>query len=768
MKIKHLILGLMAMVSIFAGCQKEEPAPAEPSMTLTPETLTFAMNPTATQSVVVNSTREWRADNIPDWITVSINGQSIAGAVQSVGEKTVTIECKENTDVERSAQIIFNGGSIANKTLTVNQEGKAVVYNTIAEAKSLMGTQESVTLPENFIIKAVVVSNILLENQTSASNMVIQDGTGGTIVRLTAKNTTIKFGDVVTADLSNQVLTKYATAYQLSNIPNDRFTVVETGTEVQPIKANMKDFLNNKYESQFISIDSVQVADSDLSKTWVMNSSHTSINMVAKGGESFIVFSSKYSSFGSEKVSQGSGTIKGISSINNGTLQIMFGQQSDYAGLTGERFTVEVKTLTIAEVFAKGSGSIMTAGRVLMVGPQGFILNDGGEKNLYVYTTSTPTVNINDFVDVAGDLTTYGGVIEVSNPTVTASTKTFPVPAEQTPVDLTDPSAASGYSGDKTSKFIKIAGELVKNTDAKGDHYNLTMAGISLKGTISTTNTAALDELVGKVVVATGFFIGKTGSYITVIPADVKENTDPYLNVSPTTQKVKATDTTATVSINTNVKSFTASVSPTTATISVDPATNVATVTFPENTSEKDIEYTVTVKATGLSDAVATITHKKPVSGTAKYVKVTAAPTDWSGKYLIVYENTDKTTGVVSAFVFNGKDVANGYATADITSGAIGYSEEISANEVEIASMTGGYSIKFGSQYISGTDGSNALVFSGTAQLNTISHNGNGVLVTSNNSVLRFNSTSNQMRFRYYKASSYSSQQIIQLYKYQE
>ena len=40
-----------------------------------------------------------------------------------------------------------------------------------------------------------------------------------------------------------------------------------------------------------------------------------------------------------------------------------------------------------------------------------------------------------------------------------------------------------------------------------------------------------------------------------------------------------------------------------------------------------------------------------------------------------------------------------------------------------------------------------------------------GVIITSNTSVLRFNAASNQLRFRYYKGSSYANQQAIQLYK---
>jgi hypothetical protein len=100
----------------------------------------------------------------------------------------------------------------------------------------------------------------------------------------------------------------------------------------------MADFLANKYEGQYIALEGVQVAASDLSKTWVMGGAHTSINIEDAEGNKFVVFSSKYASYGAQTVAQGSGTIKGISSINNGTMQIIFAQASDFAGLTGERF----------------------------------------------------------------------------------------------------------------------------------------------------------------------------------------------------------------------------------------------------------------------------------------------------------------------------------------------------------------------------------------------------------------------------------------------
>ena len=141
-------------------------------------------------------------------------------------------------------------------------------------------------------------------------------------------------------------------------------------------------------------------------------------------------------------------------------------------------------------------------------------------------------------------------------------------------------------------------------------------------------------------------------------------------------------------------------------------------------------------------------------------MKVTAAPEDWSGTYLVVYE-ADST----SAYVFNGQDV---YISAKIADGKITSSTELDAVAVTVEKTTDGYTLKVNGQYIYGTDGKNTLKFTDTAAnaVNTVTFSEtDGVVITSNTSILRFNSASNQMRFRYYKASTYSDQQAIQLYK---
>lgn len=144
------------------------------------------------------------------------------------------------------------------------------------------------------------------------------------------------------------------------------------------------------------------------------------------------------------------------------------------------------------------------------------------------------------------------------------------------------------------------------------------------------------------------------------------------------------------------------------------------------------------------------------------YEKVTAAPADWSGKYLLVYEADPST-----AYVYTGVDNTNEYVEASINNNAITSADGMA--EIEIAAMEGGYSLKVvgganDGKYMYGTNNSNKTNYSDEAQLNTIALSEGAAVITSNTSFIQFNSTSGQMRFRYYKSGT-TSQQPVQLYK---
>ena len=221
-------------------------------------------------------------------------------------------------------------------------QGNGYVYG---ERKSFTTTSTTVVTIAEFLanggpaIEGIVISNKELNNLTSKKSMYIQDETAGLQFYLSSENHTFSFGDKVRVDISGVSAGKYGGAVQVSDLDIDKITEISSGNTVTPKTVTISDFLANKYEGQYIAIEGVQVAGADLDKTFVMGGAHTSINMEDANNNYFVVFSSKYATFGNQIVPQGSGTIKGISSIYNGNMQIIFTQNSDFANLTGERFS---------------------------------------------------------------------------------------------------------------------------------------------------------------------------------------------------------------------------------------------------------------------------------------------------------------------------------------------------------------------------------------------------------------------------------------------
>ena len=157
----------------------------------------------------------------------------------------------------------------------------------------------------------------------------------------------------------------------------------------------------------------------------------------------------------------------------------------------------------------------------------------------------------------------------------------------------------------------------------------------------------------------------------------------------------------------------------------------------------------------------------KSVPGVGQYEKVTSADEFAAGTYLIVYEDSELSfDGSLSAL----DAVGNGFEAA-INEGKITSSAAVDARTFTIASDgNGNYTIRSASGYYIGQTGdSNGLQSSETtAYTNSISfdNDGNADIVSSGGAHLRYNSASNQVRFRYYKSTSYTGQKAIALYRY--
>lgn len=138
------------------------------------------------------------------------------------------------------------------------------------------------------------------------------------------------------------------------------------------------------------------------------------------------------------------------------------------------------------------------------------------------------------------------------------------------------------------------------------------------------------------------------------------------------------------------------------------------------------------------------------------YKKVTEAPADWSGTYVLVYEKDNQ------AYISNGQGTANQYNTATITDGVIEDSKNVFV-KLLISSFKSGYSIKL----VGGTNDGKYFTCASTGSLPvantetelTVSLDGTGVVISNGSNKIRYNSSAKM--FRCYA----SGQQPVQLYK---
>lgn len=184
------------------------------------------------------------------------------------------------------------------------------------------------------------------------------------------------------------------------------------------------------------------------------------------------------------------------------------------------------------------------------------------------------------------------------------------------------------------------------------------------------------------------------------------------------------------------------------------------TVTDEDN---NEIEVEDNAFAMPASNVTISATFKaKEVPSGDYFVKVTSATDLTDGEYLIVYEG--------SSLAFNGAletlDAASNTVSVEITENGIAVSEELSAATFTYDSSA--KSLKSASGYYIGqTSDANGLKSSNSVTYeNSISITSAGDAdIVSGGAYLRYNPTSGQTRFRYYKSASYTGQKAVALYK---
>jgi hypothetical protein len=284
---------------------------------------------------------------------------------------TITVSVMANADVERSANIKVTSGNNKYGTVRVTQEGE--IQRPMWTMAELRAVGIGNTVDEEHYVRGVVVS---ATNSTSLKNVTIADETGGIMVRFVDNaQTSLPQGTLVELAVQGAKLADYNGLMQLTDPSDTGFpnaSATNLGTDELPyVEISAADLLTGKYESMYVGVTKVQVKEeSDLTKKMVVGESNTSYTMIAETSETFLMFSSRYSEFKDELVPQGSGTLKGVASINNGNYQVLPQSADDFAGMTEPRFEPgpgpdpgdlpDGTYITMSEVRAKGIGTTIT------------------------------------------------------------------------------------------------------------------------------------------------------------------------------------------------------------------------------------------------------------------------------------------------------------------------------------------------------------------------------------------------------------------------
>ena len=428
--------------------------------------------------------------------------------------------------------------------------------------------------------------------------------------------------------------------------------------------------------------------------------------------------------------------------------------------------------------YGNATFKITVDGKTILV----FRAKNEGNQNF----TSTDDLYVGDEVVIYGNITNYNGTLEITNCYVVSNNKVArPEPIEEPEVvdktlqeiiDMDD--ATNKEASYKITVIVLGWGKSLTSYDTTANKYgNMIVSDLEgLNKIVVFGATATISALV---------WDSTNGKYTYTNKQDFLTNAiTKSINIGDTLELIVIRDS---YNGNTQLNAIVTKVTPKPAVTSnlifdLDGGTCADLPTSYEEGNELSLptptkegydflgwEYngTIITSITATMTGDLTLTAKWKESGTTLYFEKVTSVNDITddGLYLIVYENGEK------AYAFNSSlatlDATNNYKELALT--ALGIAVDDASNSVtfRITKNTDGtFAILSASNnyiYYSGSkNGLNQTSTKSTA-INNITIDTDGyILITSSSSTLKFNETSNQMRFRYYS----SGQSSISLYKY--
>ena len=796
-------------VAAFTGCSDDDSDDGGgiPSITVNggskTATVAVALEGGETEAVTIESSGDW---------TVTFSGDDVANceALPATGGRgTTSLKFKLGSrEAERTITATvttagsFEGIPLQDKvTITIMQNagGSTEAKTNVAEIRALLKAmnpgQDKVAVTDEIAAKTItgiVVSKFEGHNFGNDYNIAVQDASGAKDSGLTLNanqfnDLKLSAGAVVTIPLTDAQVSTYGEVIQLSVDKN--VTIETSATDVpEPIVVTVDQLLD--YESMLVKIENCMPATGTSGKAWNNSTNEGNADFVTSDGKSFVVRTGSKAAFKDELIPDKFGYLIGIAGQFNGDLQISPRTADDLTGLNQDAPAPEYQEVTIDKL-GEGNYKVKDAtivgvhqkGVMFAQEVSGIVYYVLGFNNSWTTQTSNPYIgSVGKLADVQGAVQDRYGLYQFSTFEVTTgSDSSLQLPTPET----FDAAAIDAYTKAPAYKYVKVSGVLKIEKGSSYNTYTITVAGVSDK---TITLAYGLDAMFtgvadGDVVDATAIALGydSKNAKLNIMLTSISKNTSTTAVTITTTPSTFAAeggsqDIAFTVS-NAGSNKVYAKVEGTGFSVPTGEVTSPVKVTAEANTGDtREAKLTIYAAASegGAAVAQATVTLKQsaPVAAGAKWVKVTSAPADWSGEYLIVSDSGDES--VILDGSLTKLDAVNNYKSVTITDGSIAASDEMTASKFTIAKYGSGYSVKSASGYfIYPTSSSKNTLGSSTSESDSIVNNialesDGSVSLTGTDGgtkVLRYNSAKDQKRFRYY-SPGYS--ESVSLYKYTE
>ena len=332
---------------------------------------------------------------------------------------------------------------------------------TIAELRSLYNGVV-ISGPDNKKIRGVVISDKDSGN-TTGRNMVIQDASGGIVVRFSS-NHNYSLGEEVDVSVSGQEISEFNGLLQVNNLGLDKAVSRGAGTLPSPRMATVSEILSNleAWESTL-----VQVSDATISGGATFSGTKT----LTDASGNIDLFTSTSASFASAPVPAGTVAVTAIVSQYNSP-QLLIRNLADING--GDPVDPDLISLAEVRSFFQGATTVVPAGKKI----RGIVISDldsgnitgrnlviqDAEGGIVIRFAANHNFALGEELEInisGQELSEYSGLLQVNNvPNANATSfgpGALPAPREATIQEIIDNLAAW------ESTLVKVVGVTFPN-----------------------------------------------------------------------------------------------------------------------------------------------------------------------------------------------------------------------------------------------------------------------------------------------------------------